>query len=362
MGWFDAPAGQANLLAGMSNIASHKIAEPNIGSAITSGLGKAVDAIKTRNDTLIKEEANTKVREILSQPMDAKNPMAQAQALAPWLARADAEHQMIGKDAVSNLFKDADFGIKKDTLSESTRHNKSDELLGTSKLEQQKIADANSLEQQKIADANALKLGLANVGVAQTNASTMKSLRDMQAEKHNIDMQFEKKSKASQGYEWDDKSKTFSKFNYELPEYKFTQALNERKGFNALADKIDIPTYVKDASKLEGMSSFLGIGNTWDSTHANYAAPAKILLKSEDLSLLPAQRYVAQLFQAHDTDGLQKFFHSKNTDPAVKALLSAPVKSESSKFTKEGNTLKSSSGKIYNTPTQEWLDNNTDID
>ena len=76
MGWFDAPAGQANLLAGMSNIASHKIAEPNIGSAITSGLGKAVDAIKTRNDTLIKEEANTKVREILAQPMDAKNPMA----------------------------------------------------------------------------------------------------------------------------------------------------------------------------------------------------------------------------------------------------------------------------------------------
>ena len=314
MGWFDAPAGQANLLAGMSNIASHKIAEPNIGSAITSGLGKAVDAIKTRNDTLIKEEANTKVREILSQPMDAKNPMAQAQALAPWLARADAEHQMVGKEAVANLFKDADFGIKKDTLSESIRHNKSDELLGTSKLEQQKIADANSL-----------KLGLANVGVAQTNASTMKSLRDMQTEKHNIEMQFEKKSKASQGYEWDDKSKTFSKFNPELPEYKFTQALNERKGFNALADKIDVPTYVKNASQLEGMSSFLGVGNTWDDTHADVAGGAKILLKSEDPSLLPAQRYVAQLFQAHDTDGLQKFFHSKDTDPAVKALLSAPV-------------------------------------
>ena len=161
MGWFDAPAGQANLLAGMSNIASHKVAEPNIGSAITSGLGKAVDAIKNRNDAMIKEEANTKVREILSQPMDAKNPMAQAQALAPWLARADAEHQMAGKDAISNLFKDADFGIKRDTLSESSRHNQSDELLGTSKL-----------EQQKIADANALKLGLANVGVAQTNANT----------------------------------------------------------------------------------------------------------------------------------------------------------------------------------------------
>ena len=161
MGWFDTPAGQANLLTGMSNIAMNKVDEPNIGSAITSGLGKAVDAIKTRNDTLIKEEANTKVREILSQPMDAKNPMAQAQALAPWLAKADAEHQMIGKDAVSNLFKDADFGIKRDTLSELSRHNQSDELLGTSKL-----------EQQKIADANALKLGLANVGVAQTNANT----------------------------------------------------------------------------------------------------------------------------------------------------------------------------------------------
>jgi len=349
MGWFDAPAGQANLLAGMSNIASHKIAEPNIGSAITSGLGKAVDAIKTRNDAMIKEEANTKVREILSQPMDAKNPMAQAQALAPWLARADAEHQMVGKEAVANLFKDADFGIKKDTLSESSRHNKSDELLGT-----------NKLEQQKIADANALKLGLGNIDVAKQNAATMKSLRDMEVEKHNIDMQFEKKSKASQGYEWDDKSKTFSKFNYELPEYKFTQALNERKGFNALADKIDIPTYVKDASKLEGMSSFVGVGNTWDSTHADNAGAAKILLKSEDPSLLPAQRYVAQLFQAHDTDGLQKFFHSKDTDPAVKALLSAPKNSESSKFTKEGNTLKSSSGKTYNIPTQEWLDNNTE--
>ena len=161
MGWFDAPAGQANLLTGMSNIAMNKVAEPNIGSAITSGLGKAVDAIKNRNDAMIKEEANTKVREILSQPVDPKNPMAQAQALAPWLARADAEHQMVGKEAVANLFKDADFGIKKDTLSESSRHNKSDELLGTSKL-----------EQQKIADANALKLGLANVSVAQTNANT----------------------------------------------------------------------------------------------------------------------------------------------------------------------------------------------
>ena len=182
----------------------------------------------------------------------------------------------------------------------------------------------------------------------------------MQAEKHNIDMQFEKKSKASQGYEWDDESKTFSKFNPELPEYKFTQALNERKGFNALADKIDVPTYVKNASQLEGMSSYVGVGNTWDDTHADVAGASKILLKSEDPSLLPAQRYVAQLFQAHDTDSLQKFFHSKDTDPAVKALLSAPVGKQSPTVKRKGSVFESSSGKTYNIPTQEWLDNNTE--
>ena len=116
MGWFDAPAGQANLLAGMSNIASHKIAEPSIGSAITSGLDKAVDAIKNRNDALIKEEANAKVREILAQPMDAKNPMATQQLLAQWLPRADEKHQMIGKDAIANAYQGANYQTGQERL------------------------------------------------------------------------------------------------------------------------------------------------------------------------------------------------------------------------------------------------------
>ena len=158
MGWFDAPAGQANLLAGMSNIASHKIAEPNIGSAITSGLDKAVDAIKNRNDALIKEEANAKVREILAQPMDAKNPMATQQLLAQWLPRADEKHQMIGKDAIANAYQGANYqtgqerlGLEKDRFANqkevSERDFKQRQLEHSDMIRHQKVLESNSAAQ-----------------------------------------------------------------------------------------------------------------------------------------------------------------------------------------------------------------------
>lgn len=334
MGWFDAPAGQANLLAGMSNIASHKIAEPNIGSAITSGLGKAVDAIKTRNDTMIKEEANTKVREILSQPMDAKNPMAQAQALAPWLARADAEHQMIGKDAVANLFKDADFGIKKDTLSESSRHNKSDELLGTSKL-----------EQQKIADANALKLGLANVGVAQTNANTNAATLKMnlgQVQRTNAigDLKNEAEGiiKNEDG--------TF-KTDYNNERFKASQLMQQRANIVNDAKTLKQDDFLKRANDQGHL--LLGTSHLNSTINSAYGTGKTLMMSTN-----PTVAYeAAQLMNSADVDGLLAIGKRElNADGSFKK--------ESPKFTKEVNTLKSSSGKTYNIPTQEWLDKNTE--
>jgi len=287
MGWFDAPAGQANLLAGMSNIASHKIAEPNIGYAITSGLGKAVDAIKNRNDALIKEEANTKVREILAQPVDPRNPMAQAQALAPWLARADAEHQMAGKDAISNLFKDADFGIKRDTLSESSRHNKADELLGASKL-----------EQQKIADANALKLGLANVGVAQTNANTNAETLKMNLAQMNRNNAIADLQNEAQGIVKNPDG-TF-KTDYDNERFKASQLMQQRANIVNMAKTIKQDDFLKRANDqghiLLGTSHFnstinkaYGIGQKLMlSTNPNIAYKAAELMNSADIDGLLA--------------------------------------------------------------------------
>jgi len=287
MGWFDAPAGQANLLAGMSNIASHKIAEPNIGYAITSGLGKAVDAIKNRNDALIKEEANTKVREILAQPVDPRNPMAQAQALAPWLARADAEHQMAGTDAISNLFKDADFGIKRDTLSESSRHNKADELLGASKL-----------EQQKIADANALKLGLANVGVAQTNANTNAETLKMNLAQMNRNNAIADLQNEAQGIVKNPDG-TF-KTDYDNERFKASQLMQQRANIVNMAKTIKQDDFLKRANDqghiLLGTSHFnstinkaYGIGQKLMlSTNPNIAYKAAELMNSADIDGLLA--------------------------------------------------------------------------
>ena len=285
MGWFDAPAGQANLLAGMSNIAMNKVAEPNIGSAITSGLGKAVDAIKTRNDTLIKEEANTKVREILAQPMDAKNPMAQAQALAPWLARADAEHQMIGKEAVANLFKDADFGIKKDTLSESTRHNKSDELLGTNKLEQQKIADAKSF-----------KLGMANVGIAQTNANTNAATLKMNLGQLNRNNAITDLKNEADGIVRNADG-TLSR-DYENKSFKAAQLMQQRANIVNDAKTLKQDDFLKRANDQGHL--LLGTSHLNSTINSAYGTGKTLMMSTN-----PAVAYeAAQLMNSADVDGL----------------------------------------------------------
>lgn len=329
MGWFDAPAGQANLLAGMSNIATHKIAEPNIGSAITSGLDKAVDTIKNRNDTLIKEEANTKVREILSQPMDAKNPMAQAQALAPWLARADAEHQMVGKEAVANLFKDADFGIKKDTLSESTRHNKSDELLGTSKL-----------EQQKIADANALKLGLANVGVAQTNANTNAATLKMNLGQMSRDNAINDLKNEAQGI-IKNPDGTF-KTDYDNERFKASQLMQQRANIVNMAKTIKQDDFLKRANDQGHI--LLGTSHFNETINKAYGLGQKLMLSTN-----PSIAYkAAELMNSADIDGLLAI--GKQSLDSKGNL----IEKESPDLTKKVKYLNSFSG-------QEWLDNNTEI-
>ena len=103
MGWFDAPAGQANLLAGMSNIASHKIAEPNIGSAITSGLNEAVNVISKRNDAIITENANKKVKELLSKPVDPANPFGNIRELMSVSVDADDKHKDMTRGVIQAL-------------------------------------------------------------------------------------------------------------------------------------------------------------------------------------------------------------------------------------------------------------------
>ena len=103
MGWFDTPAGQANLLAGMSNIASHKIAEPNIGSAITSGLNEAVNVISKRNDAIITENANKKVKELLSKPVDPANPFGNIRELMSVSVDADDKHKDMTRGVIQAL-------------------------------------------------------------------------------------------------------------------------------------------------------------------------------------------------------------------------------------------------------------------
>ncbi len=103
MGWFDAPAGQANLLAGMSNIASHKVAEPNIGSAITSGLNEAVNVISKRNDAMITEDANKKVEELLNKPVDPSNPFGNIRELMSVSVDADDKHKDITRGVIQAI-------------------------------------------------------------------------------------------------------------------------------------------------------------------------------------------------------------------------------------------------------------------
>lgn len=103
MGWFDAPAGQANLLAGMSNIAMNKVAEPNIGSAITSGLNEAVNVISKRNDAMITEDANKKVKELLSKPVDPANPFGNIRELMSVSVDADDKHKDMTRGVIQAL-------------------------------------------------------------------------------------------------------------------------------------------------------------------------------------------------------------------------------------------------------------------
>ena len=208
MGWFDAPAGQANLLAGMSNIASHKIAEPNVGSAITSGLGKAVDAIKTRNDTLIKEEANAKVREILAQPMDAKNPMATQQLLAQWLPRADEKHQMIGKDAIANAYQGANYqtgqerlGLEKDRFANQKEVSERD-------FKQRQLEHADMIKHQKVLESNSA----AQLGLSQKQY-------EMALEASKIGLAQKDRELRGLGFEYDKKTGELT-YNPETPEFK----------------------------------------------------------------------------------------------------------------------------------------------
>ena len=103
MGWFDTPAGQANLLAGMSNIAMNKVAEPNIGSAITSGLNEAVNVISKRNDAMITEYANKKVKELLNKPVDPSNPFGNIRELMSVSVDADDKHKDMTRGVIQAL-------------------------------------------------------------------------------------------------------------------------------------------------------------------------------------------------------------------------------------------------------------------
>lgn len=297
MGWFDAPAGQANLLAGMSNIASHKIAEPNIGSAITSGLGKAVDAIKTRNDTLIKEEANAKVREILAQPMDAKNPMATQQLLAQWLPRADEKHQMIGKDAVANAYQGANYktgqerlGLEKDRFTNQKEVSERD-------FKQRQSEHADMIRHQKVLESNsATQLGLSQ------------KQYEMQLENNRINLAQKDKELRSSGYEYDKKTGEL-KYNPDTPEFRASKYAKFDEGIKSFLQLNSIDK-LKD---LQDSGDLFGGMATFNSTNNKSIGRALTLLQTPSLSEkdIEVKQAVQSLLSSGNYSGLNDLFDKK---------------------------------------------------
>ena len=297
MGWFDAPAGQANLLAGMSNIASHKIAEPNIGSAITSGLGKAVDAIKNRNDALIKEEANTKVREILAQPMDAKNPMATQQLLAQWLPRADEKHQMIGKDAIANAYQGANYqtgqerlGLEKDRFANQKEVSERD-------FKQRQLEHADMIKHQKVLESNSA----AQLGLSQKQY-------DMALESNRINLAQKDKELRSSGYEYDKKTGEL-KYNPDTPEFKASKYAKFDEGIKSFLqlNSIDKLKNLQDSGDLFGGMA------TFNSTNNRAIGRALTLLQTPSLSEkdIEVKQAVQSLLSSGNYSGLNDLFDKK---------------------------------------------------
>lgn len=297
MGWFDAPAGQANLLAGMSNIASHKIAEPNIGSAITSGLDKAVDTIKTRNDTLIKEEANAKVREILAQPMDAKNPMATQQLLAQWLPRADEKHQMIGKDAIANAYQGANYqtgqerlGLEKDRFTNQKEVSERD-------FKQRQLEHADMIRHQKVLESNSA----AQLGLSQKQY-------EMALESNKISLAQKEKELRSSGYVYDKKTGEL-KYNPETPEFKASKYAKFDEGIKSFLQLNSIEK-LKD---LQDSGDLFGGLATFNSTNNRSIGRALTLLQTPSLSEkdIEVKQAVQSLLSSGNYSGLNDLFDKK---------------------------------------------------
>ena len=297
MGWFDAPAGQANLLAGMSNIASHKIAEPSIGSAITSGLDKAVDAIKTRNDTLIKEEANAKVREILAQPMDAKNPMATQQLLAQWLPRADEKHQMIGKDAIANAYQGANYqtgqerlGLEKDRFANQKEVSERD-------FKQRQLEHADMIRHQKVLESNSA----AQLGLSQKQY-------EMALESNKIGLAQKEKELRSSGYVYDKKTGELT-YNPETPEFKASKYAKFDEGIKSFLQLNSIEK-LKD---LQDSGDLFGGMFTFNSTNNKAIGRALTLLQTPSLSEkdIEVKQAVQSLLSSGNYSGLNDLFDKK---------------------------------------------------
>ena len=297
MGWFDAPAGQANLLTGMSNIAMNKVAEPNIGSAITSGLDKAVDAIKTRNDTMIKEEANTKVREILAQPVDPKNPMATQQLLAQWLPRADEKHQMIGKDAVANAYQGANYqtgqerlGLEKDRFANQKEVSERD-------FKQRQSEHADMINHQKVLESNSA----AQLGLSQKQY-------EMQLESNKVNLAQKDKELRSSGYEYDKKTGEL-KYNPDTPEFKASKYAKFDEGIKSFLQLNSIEK-LKD---LQDSGDLFGGMATFNSTNNKSIGRALTLLQTPSLSEkdIEVKQAVQSLLSSGNYSGLNDLFDKK---------------------------------------------------
>ena len=297
MGWFDAPAGQANLLTGMSNIAMNKVAEPNIGSAITSGLDKAVDAIKTRNDTMIKEEANTKVREILAQPMDAKNPMATQQLLAQWLPRADEKHQMIGKDAIANAYQGANYqtgqerlGLEKDRFANQKEVSERD-------FKQRQLEHSDMIRHQKVLESNSA----AQLGLSQKQY-------EMALESNKIGLAQKEKELRSSGYEYDKKTGEL-KYNPDTPEFKVSKYAKFDEGIKSFLQLNSIEK-LKD---LQDSGDLFGGIATFNSTNNRSIGRALTLLQTPSLSEkdIEVKQAVQSLLSSGNYSGLNDLFDKK---------------------------------------------------
>lgn len=297
MGWFDAPAGQANLLAGMSNIASHKIAEPNIGSAITSGLDKAVDTIKNRNDTLIKEEANTKVREILAQPMDAKNPMATQQLLAQWLPRADEKHQMIGKDAIANAYQGANYqtgqerlGLEKDRFTNQKEVSERD-------FKQRQLEHSDMIRHQKVLESNSA----AQLGLSQKQY-------EMALESNKISLAQKDKELRSHGFVYDKKTGEL-KYNPDTQEFKdsrYQKIADDDKSFIQLNSIDKIKAIMDKRDKIGGY--FTSNSRNYDAIGAGIS---KLGIKPTNDTEAEEHQNIKKLLSAGDYNGLEQLLKTK---------------------------------------------------